>query len=91
MIRFDVTDSTRLERLAAKGQELMKDISKKSELKKQGGLTIQQTFPRFSKPIIDEIDTVLAEHYGFTDRGTGLHHQLRHQVPYGGGEGVECC
>ena len=27
------------------------------------------TFPRMkmSKPIIDEIDTVLAEHYGFTD------------------------
>ena len=67
MIRFDVTDSTRLERLAAKGQELMKDISEKSELKKQGGLIIQQTFPRFSKPIIDEIDAVLAEHYGFTD------------------------
>ena len=67
MIRFDVTDSTRLKRLAAKGRELMKDISEKSELKKQGGLTIQQTFPRFSKPIIDEIDRVLAEHYGFTD------------------------
>jgi hypothetical protein len=23
--------------------------------------------PRLSKPIIDEIDTVLAEHYGFTE------------------------
>lgn len=28
---------------------------------------IQCIFPKLSKSIIDEIDTVLAEHYGFTD------------------------
>ena len=67
MIRFDVTDTGRLKRLAAISQELMQHIETNSELKKQGNLTIQQTFPRQSKPIIDEIDRVLAEHYGFTD------------------------
>jgi hypothetical protein len=31
-----------------------------------GTLTIQCIFPRRSKPVIDEIDRVLAEHYDFT-------------------------
>ena len=29
-------------------------------------LRIQCIIPKFSKPIIDEIDRVLAQHYGFT-------------------------
>jgi hypothetical protein len=33
-----------------------------------GGTVSQQKYrPRFAKPIIDEIDRVLARHYGFTD------------------------
>jgi hypothetical protein len=32
-----------------------------------GALTVQTIAPRLSKPIIDEIDRVLAKHYGFTD------------------------
>jgi hypothetical protein len=34
---------------------------------KFGVLTIQSFQPRLSKPLIDEIDRVLAQHYGFTD------------------------
>ncbi len=30
-------------------------------------LTIQFIYPKYSKNIIDEIDRVLARHYGFTD------------------------
>jgi hypothetical protein len=30
-------------------------------------LTVQAIIPKFSKSIIDEIDRVLAQHYGFTD------------------------
>jgi hypothetical protein len=30
-------------------------------------LTVQCIIPKYSKPIIDEIDRVLAQHYGFTD------------------------
>ena len=67
MIRFDVSDTARLELLATITKELMNDIEANSELKKQGNLTIQQTFPRQSKAIIDKLDTVLAEHYGFTE------------------------
>lgn len=34
--------------------------------KRAGLLEIQSFQPRASKPIIDEIDTILAVHYGFT-------------------------
>ncbi len=51
---------------------LMKDINEKSEMqimsfKNVGKLEIQCIYPKYSKPIIDEIDKVLAKHYGFTD------------------------
>jgi len=32
-----------------------------------GNLKMQIFQPRLSKPLVDEIDTVLAKHYGFTD------------------------
>jgi len=34
---------------------------------KHDTLTVQCIFPKYSKPTIDEIDRVLAKHYGFTD------------------------
>jgi hypothetical protein len=30
-------------------------------------LTVQCIIPKFSKPLIDEVDKSLAEHYGFTN------------------------
>jgi len=35
--------------------------------KQTGEVKIQSFRPRLSKPIIDEIDKVLAKHYGFTE------------------------
>jgi methylase of polypeptide subunit release factors len=51
---------------------LMKDIQKKSlmremSFKNVGTLNIQCIYPKLSKPIIDQIDKVLAKHYGFTE------------------------
>jgi hypothetical protein len=51
---------------------LNKDLSDNSIMltrndKRAGLLEIQSFQPRESKPIIDEIDTILAEHYGFTE------------------------
>jgi hypothetical protein len=46
---------------------LMKDIIAKSSLNQIGALKIQCTYPKKSKPIIDEIDKILAKHYGFTE------------------------
>ena len=54
------------------GQALMKDIHDKSQSKtintKIGdSITYEEFFAGGSKPIIDQIDHVLAEHYGFTE------------------------
>ena len=50
--------------------KLMKDLDKNSIMQpakyQTGNVEFQQFFPQKSKPIIDEIDTVLAEHYRFT-------------------------
>ena len=32
-----------------------------------GNIKYQEFYPRLSKPIIDEIDELLAKHYGFTE------------------------
>ena len=57
-----------LDRLATK---LMADLDSNSQNRTMrfvhDTLTVQCIFPRFSKPIIDEIDAALADHYGFTD------------------------
>ena len=52
--------------------DLMRDLkhhSKRKEItmRNVGRVVYDEFFPRHSKPIIDEIDRVLAQHYGFTD------------------------
>ena len=52
--------------------QLMLDFNCKSKelemmYKKWGNLKIQCIFPKYSKKIIDEIDKVLAKHYGFNE------------------------
>ena len=58
--------------LARLGEEYLADLRRNSEMmvrkQKSTGRTETQTFKiQKSKPIIDKIDRVLAEHYGFTD------------------------
>jgi hypothetical protein len=53
-------------------ERLMNDYCKNSSLKivfykNKGDITVQYFNFRLFKHIIDEIDTVLAEHYGFTE------------------------
>ena len=71
MTRLNLDDKDRIRRMASIAEELMDDIQTHSEMstinyRTRGSLTIQSTYPRSSKAIIDEIDRVLAEHYGFT-------------------------
>lgn len=40
---------------------------KQKNSKLTGNVTFEEFYPRLSKPIIDEIDRVLAQHYGFTE------------------------
>lgn len=58
--------------MALINKKLMLDLVKNSiikvtEYKSKGTVEYQEFYPRYSKPIIDEIDAVLAHHYGFTD------------------------
>ena len=60
------------ENLAALAAQLMKDYKRHSgrktaNYKAKGKVEYDEYYPRKSKPIIDEIDHVLAKHYGFTD------------------------
>lgn len=65
---LDSITKTSLKQLAIM---LMNDLNDKSNIvtyKKKAGITKYAQFsPRASKPIIDEIDKVLAKHYGFTE------------------------
>lgn len=57
--------------LTALARRLMDDLDSNSEHRtmrfQHDTLIVQCILPRNSKPIIDEIDAVLARHYGFTD------------------------
>ena len=53
-------------------KQLMADYKENSQLKEQtssrtGQVIYQEFYPRLSKCLIDQIDCVLAQHYGFTD------------------------
>jgi Eco57I restriction-modification methylase len=64
-----ITIQRELRKLATQLGEDLQAHSKmrKMSFKDTGTLTIQCIFPGKSKPIIDEIDRVLAQHYGFSD------------------------
>ena len=53
-------------------QNLMRDLQKNSfrkecNYKTTGQVIYDEFYPKLSKPIIDEIDKILAQHYGFTE------------------------
>jgi len=66
---------------------LMQDYKAKSQMKpkkssKTGNIEYQEFYPRLSKPIIDEIDRVLARHYGFTDAELDfiIHYDIKYRM-----------
>lgn len=65
---LDTTKFTQLKSLAV---ELMRNVQQNAVMQhgkyKTGNVIFQQFYPALSKPIIDQIDAVLAEHYGFTE------------------------
>jgi methylase of polypeptide subunit release factors len=68
---FEKSDPKVVEDLSEATKKLMADIRRKSKDLKMtyrdlGTLTIQCTYPKYSKSIINKIDHVFANHYGFT-------------------------
>ena len=70
-ISLDKIDESEKKLFVSLKNNLMKDLKKNSKLYQRVSNSIRTEFdsfyPLFSKSIIDEIDTALAEHYGFTD------------------------
>ena len=58
-----------------------------------GNVEYDEYYPKLSKPIIDQIDTILAQHYGFTEEE--LDYIINYDIKYrmglnnGGDEGGE--
>ena len=63
---LDLSLYTELAELLLKSYE-QNSILKRKKARNQQIVTEKQFFPAKSKPIIDEVDRVLAQHYGFTD------------------------
>ena len=51
-----------------------------------GNVEYDEYFPKLSKPIIDEIDTILAEHYGFTEEELDyiINYDIKYRMGLGG-------
>ncbi len=69
---FDTVDCNSSAKLDKLAEQLMNDFRINSKIlemnyKDWGTMKIQCIYPKCSKPIIDEIDCVLAGHYGFTE------------------------
>ena len=51
-------------------------------------IVFQKFLPRKSKPIIDKIDTILAQHYGFTEEELDyiINYDIKYRMGIGGGD-----
>jgi len=67
-IECDIDTIKQLSKLVKEFLVDLRHNAKKVAYNKNNGITeYEQYFPRYSKHIIDEIDKVLAKHYGFTE------------------------
>lgn len=62
-------------------------ICRKAHSEKTGTIEYDGVWPQYSKAVIDEIDRVLAKHYGFTDEE--LDFIINYDIKYRMGEGSE--
>jgi len=76
--------------LAKLARQLMQDLDAKSERRamrfKHDHLTVQCIIPRLSKPLLDAIDSALAQHIGFTDAEADF--LINYDIKYRLGESV---
>jgi hypothetical protein len=70
---------------------LMRDYKKHSFVRKRADCEYQEFRPSESKDIIDEIDTVLAQHYGFTEEELDfiINYDIKYRMGQDGNEDEE--
>ena len=75
-------------RLAALGEKYLKALRAASSYIQKSGLMLHTFEYSSTKPIIDEIDTVLARHYGFTSEELDfiLNYDIKYRLGRGAGE-----
>lgn len=87
---FDTNNNDVKNSLTAVADKLMSDLDSHSQIvtyNKTKGITKYAQFkPRLSKHIIDEIDNVLAKHYGFTDEE--LDYIINYDIKYRMGDAL---
>jgi hemerythrin len=76
-VGIDAMSKSTKEKLSKLSDALMDDYKKHAyrkecNYKTTGKVVYDEFYPKHSKPIIDEIDQVLAKHYGFTDEELGF-------------------
>ena len=86
---FNLSDYEHITYLSHLGKEIIKNLQDNSTFleatyKKYGKLSMQTFSPRLSKGIADNIDKLLANHYGFTDEE--LDFIINYDVKYRMGE-----
>ncbi len=91
-INLEKFSKSKKEFISILSKRLMEDFRSNSEQRKMkfkhAQLHIQCIIPKHSKPIIDEIDTVLAEHYGFTEEELDfiINYDIKYRMGRGTGE-----
>ena len=91
-IKMEAMSETHSSKLVQLCSDLMSDYQKTSQQKEKtssltGHIKYQEFYPRLSKPILDEIDRVLAKHYGFTDEE--LDFIINYDIKYRMGRGAD--
>lgn len=71
-LKIDKVDGYTKKKMGILCDQLMKSYNKNSfrkecQYKATGKVVYDEYYPRYSKPILDEIDRLLAEHYGLTE------------------------
>ncbi len=78
----------RLDQLVSRLMDRLRDTSsRKSAQTKAGPIEYQEFYPKSSKVIADEIDTVLAEHYDFTEEELDfiINYDIKYRMGLSGG------
>ena len=93
-VHFDLENASTqiVKQLQGLVEDLMRDFHRHSKMvdmiyKKLGKMAIQCIYPKFSKSIIDEIDQILAQHYGFTDEELDfiINYDIKYRMGLGSG------
>jgi hypothetical protein len=74
-------------------ENLMRDYEKNKNrkntyYKSTGTVIYDEYYPKLSKPIIDQIDTILAKHYGFTEEELDyiINYDIKYRMGLSGSE-----